>query len=102
MRILWLRAPRWLYVVAYILLGWAAVAYLPSFYKNGGVFIFTLILLGGVAYTVGGVVYALKKPKLSTRWFGFHELFHLLTALAFLLHLTAAILTVFGITTHNG
>ena len=96
MRIVWLRAPRWLYVVAYLLLGWAAVAYLPTFYKNGGVAIFTLILLGGICYTAGGVIYALKKPKLSTTWFGFHELFHLLTAIAFTLHLIAAFLTVFG------
>jgi hemolysin III len=98
MRIVWLRAPRWLYVIAYILLGWAAVAYLPTFYKNGGVAIFLLILLGGLCYTAGGLIYALKKPKLSIKWFGFHELFHLMTAIAFTLHLIAAILTVFGIT----
>lgn len=99
MRIVWLRAPRWIYVAAYILLGWAALAFLPSFYRNGGVVIFTLILLGGISYTVGGVIYALKKPKLSTVWFGFHELFHLLTAAAFLFHFLAAVFTVFGITT---
>jgi hemolysin III len=99
MRILWLRAPRWLYVIAYILLGWAALGFLPAFYKNGGVLVFSLILLGGLCYTTGGIIYALKKPKLSTTWFGFHELFHLLTAAAFICHFIAAILTVFGITT---
>jgi hemolysin III len=97
MRILWLSAPRWLYVLAYILLGWAAVAYLPEFYKNGGVAIFVLTILGGLCYTTGGVIYALKRPKLSIKWFGFHELFHLLTAFAFSFHLIAAILTVFRI-----
>lgn len=101
MRIVWLRAPRWLYVVAYILLGWAALAYLPSFYNNGGVVIFILILLGGLFYTGGGIIYALKKPKLSSTWFGFHELFHLFTAIAFTLHLIAAIFTVFGVTSHR-
>jgi hemolysin III len=98
LRIVWLRAPRWLYVAAYILLGWAALAFLPTFYKNGGVVVFSLILLGGLCYTVGAIIYAKKKPKLSTTWFGFHELFHLLTAAAFLVHLLAAIFTVFGIT----
>jgi hemolysin III len=98
LRIVWLSAPRALYVVAYILLGWAAVAFIPTFYKNGGVLVFLLIVLGGLFYTAGGVVYALKKPNFNPSWFGFHELFHAFTAAAFICHLIAAILTVFGIT----
>lgn len=95
LRIVWLKAPRWLYVAAYILLGWAAIVYIPTFYQNGGVLVFILILLGGIFYTSGGVVYALKKPNFSVNWFGFHELFHAFTAAAFICHLIAAILTVF-------
>jgi hemolysin III len=95
LRIVWLKAPRWLYVAAYILLGWAALVYIPTFYQNGGVLVFTLIVVGGLCYTAGGVVYALKKPNFSVNWFGFHELFHALTAAAFICHLIAAILTVF-------
>ena len=98
LRILWLKAPRFLYVAAYILLGWAAVAFIPTFYKNGGVIVFLLIVLGGLCYTIGGIIYALKKPNFSVNWFGFHELFHTLTAAAFLFHLLAAIFTVFGVT----
>ena len=98
LRIVWLKAPRWLYVAAYILLGWAALVFIPTFYRNGGVVVFLLIVLGGICYTAGGIVYALKKPNFNQTWFGFHELFHALTAAAFVCHLLAAIFTVFGIT----
>jgi len=96
LRIFWLSAPRWLYVAGYISLGWAAVFYMPTFLNSGGVAIFVLILTGGLLYSTGGVIYALKKPNFSISWFGFHELFHALTAAAFICHFVAAILTVFS------
>jgi hemolysin III len=95
LRIFWLSAPRWLYVAGYISLGWAAVFYMPQFLDSGGIVIFILILTGGVLYSVGGVIYALKKPNFSINWFGFHELFHAMTAAAFVCHFVAAVLTVF-------
>ena len=95
LRIFWLSAPRWLYVAGYISLGWAAVFYIPAFLNSGGIAIFILILIGGVLYSTGGVIYALKKPNFSISWFGFHELFHALTAAAFICHCVAAVLTVF-------
>ena len=96
LRITWLTAPRWLYVIAYIALGWAAVAYMPEFLASGGVLVFLLILLGGILYSSGAIIYALKRPNFSPRWFGFHELFHSFTAGAFIAHLVAAILVVFA------
>ena len=96
LRITWLTAPRWLYVIAYIALGWAAVAYMPEFLQSGGVLVFLLILLGGLLYSSGAIIYALKRPNFSPRWFGFHELFHSFTAGAFIAHLVAAILVVFA------
>jgi hemolysin III len=96
LRIFWLSAPRWLYVAGYISLGWAAVFYMPAFFNSGGIAIFILILTGGLLYSAGGVIYALKKPNFSISWFGFHELFHALTAAAFICHFVAAILTVFS------
>jgi hemolysin III len=96
LRIFWLSAPRWLYVAGYISLGWAAVFYMPAFLNSGGVAIFILVLTGGLLYSAGGVIYALKKPNFSISWFGFHELFHALTAAAFICHFVAAILTVFS------
>jgi hemolysin III len=95
LRIFWISAPRWLYVSSYIALGWAAVIYLPEFLKSGGVAIFVLILVGGVLYSAGGVIYAIKKPNISINWFGFHELFHAFTAAAFICHFVAGALTVF-------
>ena len=95
LRIFWLSAPRWLYVAGYISLGWAAVFYMPEFLNSGGVVIFILIVTGGLLYSAGGVIYALKKPNFSINWFGFHELFHAMTAAAFICHFIAAILTVF-------
>lgn len=95
LRILWLGASRWLYVIAYIALGWAAVIYLPTFWQNGGVAVFVLIAAGGICYTAGGIIYALKKPNFSINWFGFHELFHAFTAAAFALQFIAAALVIF-------
>ncbi len=95
LRILWLGAPRWLYVLAYIALGWAALIYLPAFWQEGGVAVFLLIAGGGLCYTAGGIIYALKKPNFSINWFGFHELFHAFTAAAFVLQFVAAALVIF-------
>ena len=95
LRIFWLSAPRWLYVAGYISLGWAAVFYMPQFLDSGGIAIFILILIGGVLYSAGGVIYALKRPNFSINWFGFHELFHAMTAAAFICHFIAAVLTVY-------
>ena len=74
LRIFWLSAPRWLYVAGYISLGWAAVFYMPEFLKSGRVVIFVLIVAGGLLYSAGGVIYALKKPNFSINWFGFHHI----------------------------
>jgi len=79
-------APRWLYTGTFILLGWAAIFWFPSLWHYGGVVNFFLILLGGVLYTAGGVIYALKRPALSPTTFGFHELFHACTVAAFTCH----------------
>ena len=88
-RVFWVGAPRWLYTPIYIALGWAAVFYLPDFLREGGVAVLTLVVVGGVLYTVGGVIYALKRPNPSPRWFGFHEVFHALTVAAFVVHYIA-------------
>lgn len=85
-RVFWVGAPRWLYVPAYIAMGWVAVAFLPHFLAGGGPAILTLVVVGGVLYTLGGLVYGIKRPDPSPRWFGFHEVFHVLTVAAFVTH----------------
>jgi hemolysin III len=95
-RVFWLRAPRWLYTVVYVALGWVAVFYLVPFWRAGGPLVVSLIAAGGLLYTLGAVVYGTKRPNPSPRWFGFHEVFHAFTVAAFSSHWTAALLTVLG------
>ena len=84
-RVLWLGAPRWLYTPLYVILGLAAVGYLPQFARAaaGGPVIVWLIAGCGVAYVIGAVVYATRWPNPSPRWFGFHEVFHSLTVVGY-------------------
>ncbi|SEQ95996.1 PAQR family membrane homeostasis protein TrhA [Microlunatus flavus] len=88
-RTLWLSAPRWLYTALYLLMAWAAVGWMGAFYRTGGATVVTLILVGGVFYTVGAVVYGRKSPDPSPRWFGFHEIFHACTIAGFVCHYVA-------------
>lgn len=90
-RIFWIRAPRWLYVPLYLLLGWAALMYVGDLFQSAPASM-VLIFVGGGFYTLGAVVYALKRPNPSPRHFGFHEIFHACTLLAFLSHWTAVLL----------
>lgn len=85
-RVFWVGAPRWLYTPCYIAMGWAAVFFLPDFLRTGGIVVLVLIVTGGLLYSAGGVIYGLKRPNPSPRWFGFHEVFHSLTLAAFVVH----------------
>ncbi len=85
-RVLWLHAPRWVYTPAYVALGWAAVIVLPDFWATGQFTVLGLVLLGGLLYTAGGIIYALRRPNPWPRWFGFHEVFHACTVAAFAAH----------------
>jgi len=85
-RVLWVGAPRWLYVPVYIALGWVAVLYLPGFWRSGGAPVVMFLFIGGVLYTLGAVVYGFQRPDPNPRWFGFHEVFHALTIAAFAAH----------------
>ncbi|OFT48606.1 hemolysin III family channel protein [Brachybacterium sp. HMSC06H03] len=88
-RIFWTGAPRWLYVPAYVALGWVAVFYMPQLHAGGGWPVVILLLAGGLAYTAGAVMYALKRPNPSPAWFGFHEIFHSGTLIGFGCHFAA-------------
>lgn len=80
---IWVNAPRWLIVPIYLLMGWASVFYLPELLAAGGWTVVGLIAAGGLLYSIGAIVYALKRPNFSHAWFGFHELFHSFTVAAF-------------------
>jgi hemolysin III len=85
-QILWVHAPRWLYVPIYVGLGWAALFWAGDFAAAGRPEVLALIILGGVFYTIGALVYGLKRPNPAPQWFGFHEVFHTMTIAAFLTH----------------
>src|SRR4051794_18942368 len=95
-RVFWLGAPRWFYVPVYVALGWVAVWFFPEFYRSGGLAIVLLIAGGGLAYTLGAVVYGTKWPNPSPRWFGFHEIFHALTVVGYGCHYVAVSLASYG------
>lgn len=90
-RVFWISAPRWLYTPIYVAMGWGAIAFVVDF-MNANAPMMILILAGGLCYTVGALVYALKKPNPFPGKFGFHEIFHTLTVLAFMCHWVAALL----------
>ena len=90
-RVFWIGAPRWLYVLIYLGLGWAAVAFfVPLFTANAAMMV--LVVIGGLLYTLGAIVYGMKRPNPFPGRFGFHEIFHTCTVLAFLCHWTATLL----------
>jgi hemolysin III len=69
-----------------VALGWAAIFFLPNFLHAGGVAVLVLVLAGGLLYSLGALVYGMKRPNPSPRWFGFHEVFHSFTLVAFITH----------------
>jgi hemolysin III len=85
----WITAPRWLVAGTYLALGWMAVVATPQLVHRLPVTPLALLAAGGLLYTTGAVVYALKRPNISPRWFGFHELFHAFVIGAALAHFVA-------------
>jgi hemolysin III len=77
LKLLWMDAPRWLSVVLYLAMGWLAVVAASAIFKAvpaGGIVWF---LAGGVVYSVGALIYGLRRPDPLPGTFGFHELWHL-------------------------
>jgi hemolysin III len=78
----WVGAPKWLSAATGIAVGWAGVAAMPQVVEHAGWTAFALLAAGGLAYTGGAVVYALKRPNPVPAVFGYHEVFHALTLVA--------------------
>jgi len=86
LRQMWLDAPKWVIALPYVVVGWAAVVVLPQLFRALGGVGFTLLLLGGLAYSAGAVVYAVKRPNPVPGVFGYHEVFHACTIVGAVLH----------------
>ncbi len=80
--LLWSDAPNWLHATLYVSVGWIAVAALPQLGGAIGLAGMTLLGLGGVLYTLGAVVYAVRRPDPVPAVFGYHEIFHTLVIAA--------------------
>lgn len=83
--LLWVRAPKWISAILYVAVGWIAAPYLPEMgagLRDG----IPWLLAGGVIYTIGALIYAVKKPNPWPRHFGYHEIFHALVVIAAALH----------------
>lgn len=92
----WTSAPRWISVPCYLALGWVAVFVMPDLLRNGGVAAFTLVIAGGLIYTLGALVYGFRRPDPAPATFGFHEIFHLCTLVAAVCHYIAVWLAVYS------
>lgn len=82
LKFIWVTAPKWLSAVTGLAVGWAGVAAMPQVIQHAGWTAFTLLAVGGLAYSAGAVVYALRRPDPLPSIFGYHELFHALTIVA--------------------
>ena len=75
----WVYCPKWVSSVLYIGMGWTCVLAFTQILNNMSPAAFGWLLAGGIIYTVGGIIYALKLPLFNNRHknFGSHEIFHL-------------------------
>jgi hemolysin III len=96
-RATWRPAPTWLITSLFIALGWAALFVLPQLLRGAGALVLLLILAGGLIYSLGAVVHLRKRPNPSPRWFGFHEVFHAATIVAYLTQYAAVSLVVYRV-----
>lgn len=76
-KLFWMTAPRWLSTSIYILMGWMAVLVSYPLFRMLQPQALAWLVIGGISYTAGAVIYALKKPDPFPGILGFHEIFHL-------------------------
>jgi hemolysin III len=96
-KVCWVGAPKWLSAVFGIALGWVGVAAMPQIAHSAGVAAVVLLGAGGIAYTLGAIVYARGKPDPAPAVFGYHEVFHALTLVALACQYVAIAIFVVGV-----
>jgi hemolysin III len=93
-QVLIVSAPRWLGALGYLVVGWFAVFDIPGYLRGTTTAEFVWVVLGGLLYTAGAIVYARKRPNPAPATFGYHEVFHALTIVAASCHFVAVALLV--------
>ena len=89
LHVLWIDAPKWLSAVSYVLLGWVGVVAMPDLTAHAGWTATALLMAGGIVYSMGALVYALRRPDPAPAVFGYHEVFHALVVIAAGIHYAA-------------
>jgi hemolysin III len=89
LKLAWVDAPKWLMAAIYLALGWVGVATAPQVLARAGAGALTLLAVGGLLYTAGAVIYALRRPDPRPKVFGYHEIFHVLVIVAAAAHYAA-------------
>lgn len=82
----WVKAPKWLVAVLCLITGWLATPYIEELKAALGSINVWLIVSGGVVYTLGALIYALKRPNPYPKVFGYHEIFHIMVIIGAILH----------------
>jgi hemolysin III len=82
LKLVWIDAPKGVVALIYVLLGWVAVAAFPDMFEQLGITATAMVAAGGILYTLGAIVYALKRPDPAPAVFGYHEVFHALVIAA--------------------
>jgi len=85
----WIDAPRWIAVTLYLVVGWTILPFVGHLWSRLGSTGIALLVVGGVLYSVGAVVFARERPDPLPRVFGFHEVFHALVVVACICHFVA-------------
>ncbi len=88
-KIFWLDMPRWVYVSIYVMMGWFAVFLLPVMTKTMNITALALLGAGGIVYSVGAVIYALKWPNFKSGIWEFHETWHVFVLAGSICHFLA-------------
>lgn len=82
----WVKAPKWVSSLIYLCAGWLALSYLPEMKNSLPTLDLVYVIIGGVIYSIGAIIYAFKKPNPFPSVFGYHEIFHLLVIIAAFFH----------------
>lgn len=93
-KMIWFHCPRWLSTTLYIVMGWLVIFFAAPLGENLAPMGLFLLIGGGVLYTIGGIIYAVKPKFLETKHLGFHEIFHIFILLGSLAHFLSVFLFV--------
>ncbi|MBU0513945.1 MAG: hemolysin III family protein [Proteobacteria bacterium] len=86
LKLFWISAPRWMSTALYLVMGWVGLVAIHPIVKAVPIGGLVWLLAGGVFYSVGAVIYGLRRPDPWPGVFGFHELFHLFVLAGSLCH----------------